>query len=92
MKVKVEVTYNDKQSHSCEIDYEDFSIDNITEKLKFPNFKPKLTRMFHEDSQNKACSILNLYYSNANIKKTDHVIVRIVPLFAIMDLVMSRVA
>jgi hypothetical protein len=91
MKVKVEIIYNNKLAQSSEIDYEDFSVDKITEKLKFPNFKPQLVALFHEDSHNKSCSILNLKYSNAN-KKTDLVTVRIIPLFAVMDLVMSRVA
>ena len=91
MKVKVEIIYNNKPTQSSVIDYEDFSVDNITEKLKFPNFKPKLVGLFHEDSDTKDCSILNLKYNNAN-KKTDHILVRIIPLFAVMDLVMSRVA
>lgn len=90
MKVKVEITYN-KQSQSSIVEYEDFSVDSITEKLKFPNFKPKLTRMFHEDSTD-SCTILNLQYSNANSKKSDQVMVRIIPLFAVMDIIMSRVA
>jgi hypothetical protein len=91
MKVKVEVIYNNKPMQSSVINYEDFSVDKITEKLKFPNFKPQLTGLFHEETHDKTCSILNLKYCNIN-KKTDQVTVRIVPMFAIMDLVMSRVA
>jgi hypothetical protein len=91
MKVRVEIIYNNKPTQSSVINYDDFSVDKITDKLKFPNFKPQLTGMFHEDSHDKTCSILNLKYCNAN-KKTDQVLVRIVPMFAIMDLVMSRCA
>ncbi len=93
MKVRLEVVYNDKKAQSKEINYNDFDVDKIAETIKFPNFKPKLTRMFSEDSEG-TFSILNLCYSNSsnNSRRNDRVIVRVIPLFAIADAVMQRLA
>jgi hypothetical protein len=91
MKVRLEVVYNDKKAQSKEINYQDFDVEKIAENIKFPNFKPKLVRMFSEDAEG-AFAILNLCYSNSsnNSRKNDRVIVRVIPLFAIADAVMHR--
>lgn len=90
MKVIMEIVRN-KKKQSSEIEYNDFNIALITEKIKFPNFHPKLTRFFSEDSGSESCSIINLQYVNQNNPK-DQVFVKIVPMFCAMDAVMNRVA
>lgn len=93
MKVRLEVVYGNKQAQCREIDYSDLDVDKIAENLKFPNFKPKLTRMFSEDTEG-TFSILNLCYSNSlnNSRRNDTVTVRVIPLFAVADAVMQRLA
>ena len=89
MKVKMEVNFNNKISCS-EIDYKDFSIETITNRLnKLPNFKPNLVEFNQEDNHHESFSTMKLKYCNLS-KSTDSVIVRIIPLFNVIESIMSK--
>lgn len=89
MKVKMELSFNNKVS-CTEVDYQDFSIDSITNRLnKLPNFKPNLIEFCNEDCHNGGFSTMRLKYCNL-CKVTDSVIVRIIPLFNVLESIMHR--
>lgn len=88
MKVKLEVSHNNKISCSV-IDYNEFSIDDITSRLnKLPNFKPNLVEFRHEDTQDTFC-IMNLRYCNLS-RAADQVIVRVIPMFNVMESILKK--
>lgn len=90
--VRLEVIRNNQTASTTVMEIDSFDVDTITQELhKLPNFKPKLTGMFTEEpSQPGSHSVLNLRYSNSK-KVKDDVVVRIIPLFFIMEAISSRI-
>ncbi len=89
MKVKLEVSYNNKVSCSV-IDYNEFSVEDITSRLnKLPNFKPNLVEFRHEDTQDSSFCIMNLKYCNLS-RAADQAIVRVTPMFNVMESILKK--
>lgn len=88
MKVKLEVNFNNKVSCS-EIEYKDFSIEEITNRLnKIPNFRSNLVGFDQEENQD-TFPTMKLRYCNLS-KASDSVIVRVIPMFKVMDSILNK--
>lgn len=89
--IKLEVIRN-SVTEVITMDVDSLDAEQITQKLRqLPNFHPKLTGMFHEENQTGSHSILILKYTNSR-KLKDNVLVRIIPMFAIMEAISSRLS